>query len=264
MSATEGTAGAWHGRGRHFGGDWMRMTAGYGEEGGRDRGRDRDHGRGRERGGPGSRFGPGFGAGFGAVFGGRGGPFGEFPFGGFGGFPGGRRRRGPRVRRGDVRSAILALLAEEPRNGYQIIQELVERSGGIWRPSPGSVYPALQQLEDEGLVRAEEQDGRRQYHLTDAGREYVAARTDEHAAPWETVADSVHNDMIELQTAFGQVGIAFGQVVQSGSAAQVAEARRVLTDTRRALYRILAEGEPAEGDPGDGGGMDDAGRDDTA
>jgi len=251
MSATEGTAGAWHGRGRHFGGDWMGMTAGYGESGGRDR----DRGRGRERGGPESRFGPGFGASFGAVFGGRGGPFGEFPFGG----PGSRHRRGPRVRRGDVRSAILALLAEEPRNGYQIIQELVERSGGIWRPSPGSVYPALQQLEDEGLVRAEEQDGRRQYHLTDAGREYVAARIDEHAAPWETVADSVHNDMIELQTAFGQVGIAFGQVVQSGSAAQVAEARRVLTDTRRALYRILAEG-----DPGDDGGVDDdASQDDT-
>jgi DNA-binding PadR family transcriptional regulator len=166
------------------------------------------------------------------------------------------------VRRGDVRSAILALLAEEPRNGYQIIQELAERSGGIWRPSPGSVYPALQQLEDEGLVRAEERDGRRQYHLTDAGREYVAARAEEHAAPWETVADSVHDDMIDLQNVFGQVGVAFGQVVHSGSAAQVAEARRVLADTRRALYRILAEGDPAgdsdAGDPGWGDAERDA------
>src|SRR5262249_58969705 len=93
--------------------------------------------------------------------------------------------RGPKVGRGDVRSAILRLLAEEPRNGYQIIQELTERSRGVWRPSPGSIYPALQQLEDEGLIQAEEQEGRRRYHLTDAGRGYVAARADEHAAPWE-------------------------------------------------------------------------------
>jgi len=156
------------------------------------------------------------------------------------------------VRRGDVRSGILALLAEEPRNGYQIIQELAERSGGIWRPSPGSVYPALQQLEDEGLIRAEEQDGRRRYRLTDVGREYVAARASEHAAPWETVADSVHDDMIELRDAFLQVGVAFGQLAHTGSAAQVAEARKVLADTRRALYRILAEGDPAEDGAADG------------
>jgi DNA-binding PadR family transcriptional regulator len=174
------------------------------------------------------------------------------------------------VRRGDVRSGILALLAEEPRNGYQIIQELAERSGGIWRPSPGSVYPALQQLEDEGLVRVEEQGGRRRYHLTDAGREYVAAHAEEHAAPWDTVADTVHDDMIELRDVFMQVGVAFGQVVQTGSAAQVAEARKVLADTRRALYRILAEGDDADdsaaddsvgdgADPGDGATGETAG-----
>src|ERR1700704_5129922 len=121
---------------------------------GSGRARHRHHGFGRARGfgqqGPGVAFGPG-------------GPFG--PFG-----------RGRKARRGDVRTAALLLLAEEPRNGYQIMQELEERSEGLWRPSPGSVYPALQQLEDEGLIRSEEADGRRLYHLTEAGRAYVAER----------------------------------------------------------------------------------------
>src|SRR6185503_9728292 len=93
--------------------------------------------------------GPGRGSGMGALFGFGGGfPFGNFPFGG--------GRRGPRAKRGDIRAGILALLAEQPRNGYQIMQELEQRSRGAWRPSPGSVYPALQQLEDEGLVRVQE------------------------------------------------------------------------------------------------------------
>src|SRR5215208_1704044 len=92
------------------------------------------------------------------------------------GFPG---RRGPRARRGDVRAALLVLLAEEPRNGYQLMQEIEQRSDGTWRPSPGSVYPALQQLEDEGLVRVEPGDGRKAYTLTDEGRAHVEARRDE-------------------------------------------------------------------------------------
>jgi DNA-binding PadR family transcriptional regulator len=225
MSTAESMSAPWPGRGRRFGpraAGWMGMS-GYG----------RGHGhRGRR---PEWGFGPGF------------------PFGGpgFPGFPGGGPRRGPRVRRGDVRSAILALLAEEPRNGYQIIQELAERSGGIWRPSPGSVYPALQQLEDEGLVRLEEQDGRKQYRLTDAGREYVAAHASETAAPWETVAGTVRDDMREARDLFAQVAVAFWQVAH-GSPAQVAAGKRVLADTRRALYGILADGDdPAEDDDTD-------------
>src|SRR5271157_3954308 len=105
---------------------------------------------------------------------------GEFAGPGFGGFsPGGPRGRGRKARRGDIRTAALLLLAEEPRNGYQIMQEVEERSGGVWRPSPGSVYPALQQLEDEGLIRSEEVDGRKLFALTDAGRELVTERGDE-------------------------------------------------------------------------------------
>jgi DNA-binding PadR family transcriptional regulator len=75
----------------------------------------------------------------------------------------------PTVRRGDVRTAILAVLKDEPMHGYQVIRVLEERSGGHWRPSAGSIYPTLQQLEDEGLVRSEEVDGRRTYRLTDEG-----------------------------------------------------------------------------------------------
>ena len=90
-------------------------------------------------------------------------------------FPGGPRMRGRggRMRRGDVRAAILLLLEEEPRNGYQVMQELEQRTGGAWRPSPGSVYPALQLLADEGLVRSEPRDGGNVFELTDAGRAHV-------------------------------------------------------------------------------------------
>jgi DNA-binding PadR family transcriptional regulator len=197
----------------------------------------RHGGRGRGRGhGPGRRgFGmPGFG------------PPGP---GGFGPWPGEARfPRGPKVRRGDVRAASLALLAEEPRNGYQIIQEIGERSGGVWQPSPGSVYPALQQLEDEGLIEAETPEGgRRRYALTAEGRDYVAAHADELRAPWDVVARSVGSDAIELRRLFHEVLMAAAQVARVGSTDQVDQARRILTDTRRRLYRILAADEEEAG-----------------
>jgi DNA-binding PadR family transcriptional regulator len=149
--------------------------------------------------------------------------------------------RGPRVGRGDVRAAILVLLSEKPLNGYQVMQELGQRSRGLWRPSPGSVYPALQQLEDEGLVRAEESEGRRTFQLTDAGRAYVEAHKDEVSAPWEAVSESVDEGLIELRDLIFQVGGAVMQVAHAGTDAQVARAKQILTDTRKALYRILAD-----------------------
>jgi DNA-binding PadR family transcriptional regulator len=170
---------------------------------------------------------------------GRGGPFGPFFVGGPGGFP-----RGPRARRGDVRAAALLLLAEEPRNGYQIMQEIEQRSGGVWRPSPGSVYPALAQLEDEGLVRLEERDGRRTYVLTDSGRAYVEERRDDLIAPWDEMSDSVDDGVASLFKEMRQVGMAAGQIGHMGSAHQVTEARSVLANARRALYSLLAEDEP--------------------
>jgi DNA-binding PadR family transcriptional regulator len=135
----------------------------------------------------------------------------------------------------------LSLLAEGPRNGYQIIQEISERTDGVWRPSPGSVYPALQQLEDEGLIRAEtSESGRKAFTLNDEGRAYADSHADELAASWDAVTGSVDGAEVELRGLVRQVLMAVSQVGQAGSAAQVKEAAKVLTDTRRSLYRILA------------------------
>ena len=173
--------------------------------------------------------------------------------GGFGpGGPGGRGwggrgwggGRGSRARRGDVRLALLALLAEEPRNGYALMQAINERSGGVWRPSPGSVYPALQQLEDEGLVRVDDSAGRRALALTDEGRAHVQEREREVAAVWDAVRGEAEDPRHELRGLLGQVGGAVHQVAMAGGEAQVAEAKRLLTETRRALYRLLADDEP--------------------
>lgn len=201
------------------------------------------------------RHGPGFGGpGFGGPgpsHGRRGGGrrgFGMPWMGDIGGWPGDPGARGPRVKRGDVRSAILALLAEEPRNGYQIIQEIGERSGGVWHPSPGSVYPALAQLEDEGLVAAETPEGgRKRYVLTEEGRDYVAAHPAEAAAPWDTVASSVGHGAKELRGLVGEVAVAAIQVFRVGNDAHIEQAQQVLADTRRRLYRILAADEDEAG-----------------
>ena len=194
----------------------------------------------RTRGGPGP--GPGAWGGGPFEFGMRGGPFGPPRFGG----------RGPRVRRGDVRAAILDLLAEgQPWNGYQIIQEIGARTEGVWRPSAGSVYPALQQLEDEALIKAEAagEDRRRMYTLTEEGQAYVTEHADELKASWDAVTGSVNDAEVQLRHTIHQVMVAVSQVAQAGSAAQVQQAGKILADTRRALYRILAtDGEDAEED----------------
>jgi DNA-binding PadR family transcriptional regulator len=179
----------------------------------------------------------------------HGGGFGG-PFGGFG--PGrGPRGRGRKARRGDIRTAALLLLAEEPRNGYQIMQEVEERSDGVWRPSPGSVYPALQQLEDEGLIRSEELEGRKLFQLTDEGRAYVKERGDDKPAPWEQMSGDVSGQAHELGKLMREVASAFVQVMKTGSEAQMGEARKVLVAARKDLYRILADGDPETTEAGD-------------
>jgi DNA-binding PadR family transcriptional regulator len=174
--------------------------------------------------------------------GGRGFAYG--PRGEFGGFGGGPRGRGRRARRGDIRTAALLLLAEEPRNGYQIMQEVQERSGGRWSPSPGSAYPALAQLEDEGLIRTEEHDGRKVFALTDAGRKVVEERGNDRPAPWEQ-QDVDASDIQELGRLAREVSFAFVQVMKTGSSGQIAKARDVLAGARRDLYRVLADGDSA-------------------
>lgn len=199
--------------------------------------------------------------------------FGPMP--GFGpgpGFPGGRnwpqgrgRLRG-RGRRGDIRAAALALLAEEPMNGYQIIQQISERSGGLWQPSPGSVYPALAQLEDENLIASRPaESGRRGYQLTDEGRAYVAAHADELRAPWAAVTHGDASAAADMHALVGQVHLAAFQVISAGTQAQVDQARTVLTQARRALYRILADDDaPQPGQAGaPGPAADEAARPDA-
>jgi DNA-binding PadR family transcriptional regulator len=163
--------------------------------------------------------------------------------------------RGPKVRRGDVRAAILDVLAVEPMNGYQVIQQIAERSGGAWKPSPGSVYPTVQQLEDEGLVRGQEGSGRRLLELTDEGRAYVESHPEELAATWRPF-DSGQEDEGpgDLKPVIGQVMGAVWQVIVSGTKQQKAEAAEILADTRRRLYGILADGDPEQDAPVTGTG----------
>lgn len=154
-------------------------------------------------------------------------PFGP-PFGGMGH---GRRRRG------DVRLAILALLAERPMHGYEMMQELEARTGGAWRPSAGSIYPTLQLLEDEGLVTGEEADGRRRFALSDAGRA-EAERLER--PPWEHVAQP-DSAAAGLRDAGFQLGAAVMHAARTGSREQVGEVRDVLVDARRRIYAILGD-----------------------
>ena len=165
---------------------------------------------------------------------------GGFPFPFFGG------PRPSKARRGDVRTGILAVLADGPRNGYQIIPEISERTSGVWKPSPGSVYPTLQQLEDEGLVTADRPEGRRTFDLTDDGRAYVSEHADDLAEVWESMADSQDDGHQDMRAMIGQVMGAAAQVAFAGSADQRADARQVLIDARRRLYQILADGRDEE------------------
>jgi DNA-binding PadR family transcriptional regulator len=172
----------------------------------------------------------------------RGGPFGG-PFGPGGPpFGGGRGRR----RRGDVRLALLMLLAEEPRNGYQLMQTIEERSDGRWRPSPGSVYPTLAQLEDEGLIRSVDRDGSKLFEVTDQGRERLGeSKTD--PPPWADEDDPDAPDLHRMASLMLQVGKAAWQVSQEGNERQTEQAYQTLAETRRALYRILAADETEQG-----------------
>lgn len=156
---------------------------------------------------------------------------------------------GTRMGRGDVRVAILALLAEQPMHGYQIIQQIEERSGGTWKPSPGSVYPTLQLLTDEGMVDVEEADGRKTYSLTEAGR----AEASDKPAPWRNSQASASSDAPSVPRADGpgfgaltksgaNLAQAAMQVGRTGTPEQVQQAVDIIDEARRKLYAILAEG----------------------
>ncbi|HEY1826081.1 MAG TPA: PadR family transcriptional regulator [Acidimicrobiales bacterium] len=147
----------------------------------------------------------------------------------------GGRGRGRR-QRGDVRFAILALLSERPMHGYEMMQELAERSRGLWRPSPGSLYPALSLLEDQGFVRSQESEGRRQFTLTDEGRQELEAHP-RASAPWEASDETE----VSLRAALKHVAIAVHQVSEAGTTEQRQKAEALLTELRRQMYLLLAE-----------------------
>ena len=210
------------------------------------------HGRGRlGRGGHGRPHG-GRGGGPGA---GRHGGFGRGGFGpdhdGFGPSGGHGRGRGGgpgRARRGEIRAAVLALLAEEPMHGYQLMRAIGERTDGAWEPSPGAIYPTIAQLEDEGLVTVEVTGGRKLATLTDEGR--AAAESAAGHDPFAAMTPrSGHRG---LRAAAMETGEAARTVARSGSDAQIQAATEILTETRRRLYLLLAETEaPGAGDAAD-------------
>lgn len=155
------------------------------------------------------------------------------------------RRMGGRAGRGDVRTAVLALLVEEPMHGYQIIRQIEDRSGGNWKPSAGSVYPTLQLLTDEGLISAEESNGRKTYTLTDEGHEEAAKV--ETPAQWGS-SEGGQSDAAGPGSGFGalskagmELAQAATQVGRSGTPEQIKEAVSVLEESRRRLYAILAQ-----------------------
>ncbi len=161
--------------------------------------------------------------------------FASFGMGGPGhGYPG-------RARRGDIRPAVLRVLADEPMHGYQIIQEISRRSGGTWNPSAGSVYPTLQMLADEGLVVAQETSGKRVFSLTEAGTAAVAELADE-PAPWDLAAASSDlSGRAALREAGGRLAAAVLQIARSGDKTQVMSTIEILDAARKQVYTLLAQ-----------------------
>jgi DNA-binding PadR family transcriptional regulator len=192
---------------------------------------ERGFGRNFGPGGPGG-FGPGFGPGFG---------FGPGPRGRRGGGPGHPGRGRGRGKRGDVRAAILTLLTERPMHGYEMIQEIAERSKDLWKPSPGSVYPTLQLLVDEGLLVAGESDGSKKlFELTDEGR---AAAEKIETAPWDEIAEGADPGQVNLRTAVGQLFGAVRQAAVAGTSEQQQRIVDIVNNARREIYGILGETE---------------------
>ena len=200
---------------------------------GQDGDHGHQHGRGRGRGGNG--FGPGFGQGFGPGFPGGFGPemMRDFAqaWGGHG-----------RARKGDVRLAILSLLSEAPATGYALIKGIAERTDQAWRPSPGSVYPTLSQLVDEGLIRQQGESGSRtDFELTEEGTAYVAANKETLDATWQTSGPQRGGVDREFMASIGRLFDAVKQFPRSATAEQRTAATAKIDELRRELYKILAD-----------------------
>ena len=177
--------------------------------------------------------------------------------------PHGRGHHRSRARRGAVLDAVLRLLDERPMHGYELITELDERSGGRWRPSAGTIYPALARMEMRGLITSDEVDGKKRFSLTSEGREALAAQRagegDDAPAPWD---EAVRGGRGDLRRVMAELAGQARQIGRFGTSAQIERAAGVLDDAKRRLYTILAE--PPEGDePTDGTPPTDASGDPT-
>ena len=221
---------------RMFADDW-----GWGDKGSWGRATASPSGGGGKGGGP---WGGGFGPQWGGLWG----------WAGFPGQPGPTTRtaRPTKAGRGDVRAAILALLREGPRTGYQIMSDISERSGGAWKPSPGAVYPALAQLADEGLIVGEESNGRRTFSLTDAGRSYVEENPDMARGAWESRTQQEAWQPPGLFAEAARLAGGIVQIAHAGTPEQIRAAEQLLEQTRRRLYQILAEDDEDDDDEPDG------------
>jgi DNA-binding PadR family transcriptional regulator len=144
------------------------------------------------------------------------------------------------MRRGDIRTALLVCLADGPGHGYEIMQRLEEKSEGAWRPSPGSVYPALQMLTDEGLLTATEADGKRVFEITSQGREEADTRVAEHGLPWEEL-DAGRADMRKLWEATKSLNLASKQATVTRHQPTIEQATAILVQARKDVYRLLAD-----------------------
>jgi DNA-binding PadR family transcriptional regulator len=154
----------------------------------------------------------------------------------------GRGRHGDRARRGDVRAAILLALEEQPMHGYQLIQEIDERSGGVWHPSPGAIYPALALLEDEGLVSITVDGGRKMASLSDAGRSYIEENRESLGDPFSV--QGPNPTLREIGDLMRDLMIASKVLARSANEDQLTRMRDLLAQTRRDFYRILADEKP--------------------
>jgi DNA-binding PadR family transcriptional regulator len=163
----------------------------------------------------------------------------------FRGGPSHRGRGGTRARRGDIRAAALALLSEKPMHGYEMIKEIEERTGGVWKPSAGSIYPTLQLLEDEGLIAGEESDGKRRFVLTEDGvaaAEERSERTD--TPPWDEVRSGAPPRMVQLGHSLRQLNAAVASAMRAADEDQQGKIAELLDQTRRGIYAVLSEESP--------------------
>lgn len=152
------------------------------------------------------------------------------------------RHRGRRHNRGDVRAALLVLIAAEPRHGYELMQEIGERTAGSWQPSPGSVYPALAQLQDEGLIRVDtDESGRGIATLTPAGETYFAENGEELESVWDAVKDQTTDGQRDLSIRLKGLVLAYRQVKAVGTAEQLQAGVKVIDEAQRGLYAVLAQ-----------------------